>query len=128
MATTPVKEEEEWVYRISTAEEWDKLQRTGSTFGGDLDKSTGCFHLSTLAQVQPTLQRFFMNSENDLYLLQVDAKKLGNGLIYELVDGSNWFPHFYGPSRSFSPLPLDAVIKAEKLTHQDDKFSCSLLD
>ncbi|GAB2213831.1 hypothetical protein Droror1_Dr00018151, partial [Drosera rotundifolia] len=78
--------------------------------------------------VQQTLQRFFANTEEDLYLLQVDIKKLGDGLIYELVDESNWFPHFYGPSRSFSPLPLDVVIKAEKLTRSDGKYGCCLLD
>ncbi|GMH26376.1 hypothetical protein Nepgr_028219 [Nepenthes gracilis] len=120
--------EEEYVYRISTAAEWEELQRTGSIFGGDLDKSTGCIHLSKLDQVRPTLQKFFMNTDADLYLLQVDAKKLGDGLIYELVDGSVRFPHFYGPSRSFSPMPLDAVTKAEKLTCSDGKFSCSLLN
>ncbi|CAA0824934.1 Unknown protein [Striga hermonthica] len=122
------EDEEEFVYRISTAAEWAELQSTGATFGGDLDKSTACFHLSKLDQVQSTLQNFFMNSKEDLYLLQIDAKKLGDGLIYESVDESNVFPHFYGPSRSYSPLPLDVVIKAEKLSIMDGKFSCSFLD
>ncbi|KAK4406900.1 hypothetical protein Sango_0271000 [Sesamum angolense] len=102
-ATEGLKEDEGFVYRISTAEEWEELQRSRATFGGDLDKSTGCFHLSKIDQ-------------------------LGNGLIYEAVDESNVFPHFYGPSRSFSPLPLDAVVKAEKLNISDGKFRCSLLD
>ncbi|XP_011079510.1 uncharacterized protein LOC105163010 [Sesamum indicum] len=127
-ATQGLEEDEGFVYRISTAQEWEELQRTRATFGGDLDKSTGCFHLSKLHQVQSTLQNFFLNVKEDLYLLQIDAKKLGNGLIYEAVDESNVFPHFYGPSRSFSPLPLDAVVKAEKLTISDGKFKCSLLD
>lgn len=42
--------------------------------------------------------------------------QLGEGLVYEVADGSNGFPHFYGPCRSFSPLSLDAVKKAEKLS------------
>ncbi|XP_016709994.1 uncharacterized protein [Gossypium hirsutum] len=125
---------EEFVYRISTAEEWEALQKNGSVFGGDLDKSSGFIHLSSLHQVslspsmKPTLQNFFSNVKLDLYLLQIDAKKLGDGLIYEVVDGSNSFPHFYGPSRSFAPLPLDAVTKAEKLSVVDGQFSCSLLN
>ncbi|MBA0861391.1 hypothetical protein Goshw_027391 [Gossypium schwendimanii] len=118
----------EFVYRISTAEEWEALQKNGSAFGGDLDKSSGFIHLSSLHQVKPTLQNFFSNVKLDLYLLQIDAKKLGDGLIYEVVDGSNSFPHFYGPSRSFAPLPLDAVTKAEKLSAVDGQFSCSLLN
>uniref|UniRef100_A0A3Q7H5J9 Uncharacterized protein n=1 Tax=Solanum lycopersicum TaxID=4081 RepID=A0A3Q7H5J9_SOLLC len=189
---------EELVYRISTMEEWELMQKTGSTFGGDLDRTTGFIHLrhsahrgdktadrdtepsnnisfnnllcklvymdsakqhpvpdppcvffclilssTTLtssdlipthaissehmfepaytinvtqisckgmwqtSQVQSTLLNFFLNVKDDLYLLQIDAKKLGNGLVYEAVGDSNVFPHFYGPSRSFSPLPLD---------------------
>ncbi|RDX82067.1 hypothetical protein CR513_37190 [Mucuna pruriens] len=112
------------VYRISTAKEWKELQSNGSIFGGDLDKSSGFIHLSKLDLVRPTLDKFFLNSKEELYLLQIDAKKLGNGLVYEIVDGSNSFPHFYGPSRSFVPLPLDAVTKAEKLTLSDGRFSC----
>ncbi|TQE11512.1 hypothetical protein C1H46_002887 [Malus baccata] len=54
--------------------------------------------------------------------------KLGEGLVYEVVDGSNSFPHFYGPSRSFIPLPLDAVTKAEKLHLSGGQFSCSMLE
>ncbi|KAI4301547.1 hypothetical protein L6164_034815 [Bauhinia variegata] len=120
--------EADFVYRISTAEEWEELQKNGSFFGGDLDKSSGFIHLSKLDQVQSTLQNFFLNTKLELYLLQIDAKKLGDGLVYELVDGSNSFPHFYGPSRSFRPLPLDVVTKAEKLSLIDGRFSCSLLD
>lgn len=42
---------EELVYRISTMEEWELMQKTGSTFGGDLDRTTGFIHLSKLDQV-----------------------------------------------------------------------------
>ncbi|KAL8527159.1 hypothetical protein ACS0TY_005147 [Phlomoides rotata] len=126
-ANEGLKEDENFVYRISTAEEWEELRRSGATFGGNLDQSTGCFHLSKLDQVQSTLQNFFLNVKEDLYLLQIDAKKLGDGLIYEGVDNSDVFPHFYGPSRSFSPLPLDAVVKADKLTLLDGKFKCGFL-
>ncbi|KAI5674871.1 hypothetical protein M9H77_05821 [Catharanthus roseus] len=117
---------EDYVYRISTAEEWEALQKNGSMFGGELDRTSGYIHLSKLDQVQATLTNFFLGVKGDLYLLQIDAKKLGDGLVYEAV-GEYVFPHFYGPSRSFSPLPLDAVIKAEKLHLSDGKFSCPLL-
>ncbi|XP_069154984.1 uncharacterized protein [Solanum lycopersicum] len=66
---------EELVYRISTMEEWELMQKTGSTFGGDLDRTTGFIHLSKLDQVQSTLLNFFLNVKDDLYLLQIDAKK-----------------------------------------------------
>ncbi|XP_038905017.1 uncharacterized protein LOC120091189 [Benincasa hispida] len=119
---------EDFVYRISTSKEWDESQRVGHIYGGDFDKSSGFIHLSNLNQVQSTLQNFFLNIKDELYLLQIEAKKLGDGLIYELVDGSNSFPHFYGPSRSFRPIPMDAVTKAEKLTFSDGRFTCSFLE
>ncbi|KAG2331212.1 hypothetical protein Bca52824_002392 [Brassica carinata] len=117
--------DQDFIYRISTDNEWQELQKKGSSFGGELDKSTGCFHLSKLDQVQMTLQNFFLNAKDDLYLLQVDPNKLGDGLIYEAVDDVNSFPHFYGPDRTFAPLPLDSVVKAEKLTFINGKFTCS---
>lgn len=48
------EEEEKYVYRISTAEEWESLKASGSMFGGQLDKTTGCIHLSKLNQVCST--------------------------------------------------------------------------
>ncbi|PHT80516.1 hypothetical protein T459_18568 [Capsicum annuum] len=117
---------EEFVYRISTMEEWELLQKTGSTFGRDLDRTTGFIHLSKLDQVQSTLLNFFLNI-NFPVMMRFILLQLGNGLVYEAVDDSKVFPHFYGPSRSFSPLPLDAVIKGEKLVVADGKFVCSML-
>ncbi|KAG1338669.1 putative Pre-mRNA-splicing factor SYF2 [Cocos nucifera] len=122
--TTTGVAKEEFVYRVSTAEEWEEIQKTGSTLGGDLDRRTGCIHLSDLRQVKMVLNNFYPGRK-DLCLLQVDAAKLGEGLVYEAVDESNSFPHFYGPSRSFSPLPLDVVTRAEKLELVNEQFNCS---
>lgn len=46
-----VSEAEEFVYRISTIKEWEELQKTGSLYGGELDKSSGFIHLSKRHQV-----------------------------------------------------------------------------
>ncbi|KAI3682406.1 hypothetical protein L1987_82370 [Smallanthus sonchifolius] len=119
---------EEFVYRISSADEWSELQTSKSTFGQQLDKDSGFIHLSKLNQVNSTLQRFYSNTTDDLFLLQIDSQKLGDGLIYENVDGSNVFPHFYGPSKSFVPLTLDTVVKAEKIILSNGQFICSMLD
>ncbi|WOL04020.1 hypothetical protein Cni_G12741 [Canna indica] len=115
-----------FVYRVSTSAEWEALQKTGFMLGGDLDRRTGCVHLSDLDQVKVVLNNFFRGREG-LYLLQIDAAKLGQGLIYEAAEGT-YFPHFYGPDRSFQPLSLDCVNKAEKLEVQNEEFICSLLD
>lgn len=42
---------EDYVYRISTAEEWKEIEETGGTFGRELDKSSGFIHLSKIDQV-----------------------------------------------------------------------------
>ncbi len=68
------KEAEEFVYRISTSQEWEELQKAGACYGGQLDKSAGCIHLSSLHQVQSVLQNFFLNTQAELYLLQVESK------------------------------------------------------
>ncbi|CAA6653894.1 unnamed protein product [Spirodela intermedia] len=108
---------EAFVYRVSTAEEWEELQSKGATLGRDLDRRTGCIHLCTLRQ-----------GREDLYLLQIDTSKLGDGLVYEAVDESNSFPHFYGPSRSFDPLRLGAVTTSEKLRPQvNGQLTCGFL-
>ncbi|CAA7388307.1 unnamed protein product [Spirodela intermedia] len=118
---------EAFVYRVSTAEEWEELQSKGATLGRDLDRRTGCIHLCTLRQVKMVLQNHFKGRE-DLYLLQIDTSKLGDGLVYEAVDESNSFPHFYGPSRSFDPLRLGAVTTSEKLRPQvNGQLTCGFL-
>ncbi|KAJ0792024.1 hypothetical protein HanOQP8_Chr01g0012641 [Helianthus annuus] len=121
-------ESQEFVYRISTADEWSELQTTNSTFGQQLDKDSGFIHLSNLNQVKSTLERFYLNTTDELFLLQIDCKKLADGLIYEDVDGTNVFPHFYGPSKSFVPLTLDMVVKAEKIISSNGQFTCSMLN
>ncbi|XP_042466224.1 uncharacterized protein LOC122048766 [Zingiber officinale] len=141
---------EGFVYRVSVPDEWEELQRTGATLGGDIDRTTGCIHFSDLDQVKMVLNNFFRGQEN-LYLLQIDATKgqladpsclyterglpskrvitLGRNEFYLSVTClDTYFPHFYGPDRSFQPLPLDAVSKVEKLLILNGEFSCSLLD
>lgn len=134
---------DDFVYRISTVKEWEELQKNGSVFGGDLDKTSGFIHLSKLDQVFPhtfvfcllkrssmcvcvnpfvlylnvweywiisifivqvkqTLQNFFLNTKVDLYLLQIDAKKVciyilyvctcleGYLLLYAVTDAFGW--------------------------------------
>lgn len=44
-------DEEEFVYRICTDEEWEDFQGNGHSFGGEFDKFSGFIHLSKLNQV-----------------------------------------------------------------------------
>lgn len=49
--------EEDFIYRISTEQEWEEFQKNGSSFGAEIDKSTCYYHLSKLDQV--SVLRFF---------------------------------------------------------------------
>ncbi|CAL9246742.1 unnamed protein product [Arabidopsis halleri] len=69
---------------------------------------------------------------SDLAIAATNSKKvlfmqLRDRLIYEAVDEVNSFPQFYGPDKTFVPLPLDSVVKAEKLTFINGNFTSSLL-
>ncbi|PKA67258.1 Serine/threonine-protein phosphatase PP2A-2 catalytic subunit [Apostasia shenzhenica] len=79
----------------------DRCERNGDESADD-----GLFHVSEAALRTLTL---------------IDSVMLGEGLIYEAVK-KDTFPHFYGPSRSFIPLSLDAVSKVEKLNLVDASF------
>jgi uncharacterized protein (DUF952 family) len=63
-----------------------------------------------------------------LFIFFSCLSQLEDGLIYEASDDNNYFPHFYGPGRSFVPLQLDAVVKADKIELADNDFTCALLD
>jgi uncharacterized protein (DUF952 family) len=65
------------VYRISTVKEWAELQSNGSTFGGELDKSTGFIHLSKLDQVHFIffLSNIWISVQLDL-LVNFDARTI----------------------------------------------------
>ncbi|KAK6937238.1 Protein of unknown function DUF952 [Dillenia turbinata] len=122
-------ETKEFAYRICTAEELQQLHSSGSTFGGQLDKDCGFIHLSTLSLslslsnlVKVVLQNFFVNSDKELYLLQIDSKK-PYLLRYILVLSA----YFVTWGRSFIPLPLDAVTNAEKLNRSAGQFHWSVL-
>ncbi|XP_037479842.1 uncharacterized protein LOC119356961 isoform X2 [Triticum dicoccoides] len=92
-------------------------------------KGPSTIHFLELSHVlvKMTLKNYF-RGQNDLYLLQIDTAKIADGLIYEAADGCNYFPHFYGPDRSFAPLQLSAVVKADKIELANNDFTCSLLD
>eukprot|EP00252_Welwitschia_mirabilis_P009798 TRINITY_DN22675_c0_g1_i2.p1 TRINITY_DN22675_c0_g1~~TRINITY_DN22675_c0_g1_i2.p1 ORF type:complete len:126 (-),score=14.03 TRINITY_DN22675_c0_g1_i2:300-677(-) len=104
----------DFLFRISSEEEWKELQHDGSTFGSDFDRQTQFIHLCTQSQVEFVLANHF-RPRTDLYLLKINPCKLGDGVVFECNDGVNSFPHFYGPSGSFAPLPVDCIVQAEKL-------------
>lgn len=98
------------VYKILRADEWAAFDAAGITEGVPVDLADGFIHLSTAAQAPETAARHFA-AEDGLWLLAIDADRLGDVLKWEPSRGGQAFPHLYAPLRAAhvvwaKPLPL----------------------
>lgn len=96
------------VYKILAGSEWEALQRDGESAGAPVDLADGFVHLSTGAQVAETAARHFAGQEG-LWLLALEADRLGEALAWEPSRGGDLFPHLY------AALRLEDVVRAEPL-------------
>jgi len=96
------------IYKIAPASLWRKAQDKGGFDGAPADIADGCIHFSTAEQAEATAAKYF-SGKDDLLLIAVDTKRLGDGLRFEPSRGGVLFPHLY------SALPLDAVVFAKSL-------------
>jgi len=98
------------IYKIFRDDELTTLRRDGETSGAPVDLADGYVHLSTAGQVRETAAKHFAG-EAALWLLAVDADRLGDALRWEPSRGGQDFPHLYRPLRMddvawIKPLPL----------------------
>jgi uncharacterized protein (DUF952 family) len=96
------------IYKIVAAEEWARARARGLFEGADIDRADGFIHFSTAAQVAETAAKHFCGRD-DLLLVAVEEKDLGDRLVYEVSRGGALFPHLYAPlptalAKSASPL------------------------
>ena len=96
------------IYKIAPAALWRKAQDKGRFEGAPVDIADGCIHFSTAEQAEATAAKYF-SGKDDLLLIAVDTKRLGNELRYERARSGVLFPHLY------ADLPLDAVVWAKPL-------------
>ncbi|GGL84328.1 hypothetical protein GCM10011534_02790 [Pseudooceanicola nanhaiensis] len=99
------------IYKIFRAPEWALLQSDGETDGAPVDVADGYVHFSTAAQAAETAAKHFA-SEDDLWLLALDADTLAPDLKWEPSRGGALFPHLYRRLRRSDvlwarPLPLE---------------------
>lgn len=98
----------EYIYHITTSEEWNAALQTGSYEALSL-KEEGFIHCSQDEQVAGVLERYFAG-KNNLVKLAIDPSKLQSRLIYEWSPSlAQTFPHIYGP------INVDAVKSAEPI-------------
>ncbi|HZM07822.1 MAG TPA: DUF952 domain-containing protein [Methylocella sp.] len=96
------------IYKIAPAALWRKAQDKGRFDGTPADIADGYIHFSTADQAKATAAKYFGGQDN-LLLIAVNAKRLGEALRFEPSRDGALFPHLY------SDLPLDAVVFAKPL-------------
>ena len=87
------------IYKIVPAALWRKAQDRGRFDGAPIDIEDGYIHFSTAAQVEETAAKHFAGRD-DVVLVAVDRKKLGEGLRFEPSRGAPCFRTFMRRCRS----------------------------
>jgi uncharacterized protein (DUF952 family) len=101
------------LYKVLRSADWDDACATGVFSGCGIDLTDGFIHLSARSQVAETVQRHFAGQDN-LLLLSVTSKPLGESLRWEVSRDGALFPHVYGE------IPIGAVLSVDELVLGDD--------
>jgi uncharacterized protein (DUF952 family) len=100
-----------FVYKVLTAEQFDRFKAEGVFKGAPVDLADGYIHMSTRDQAAETVARHFAGQDR---LVMVDLAPLGSGVKWEVSRGGALFPHLYGD------LPWSAVAGKVVLRIGDD--------
>ena len=98
----------ERVYKVLSATAFAKAEHEKRFLGSPDDLRDGFIHLSAAHQLAGTLAKHFAGQDG-LFLLAVDANRLGADLRWEPSRDGELFPHLY------APLDLVAVLWSKPL-------------
>jgi len=84
------------IYKLLAASEWASALAVGRFEGSAVDLADGFIHFSAADQAGETARRYFRGQE-DVVLLVVETRTLGEALRWEVSRGGGLFPHLYGP-------------------------------
>jgi len=101
------------IYKICSASAWREAERQGVYHGSADDARDGFIHFSTATQVAETARKHFFG-QTGLFLVEVDADKLGQALRWERSRNDQLFPHLYGE------LDLGAVLRVMTMPTRSD--------
>ena len=82
------------VYHLITPEAWEKAR--GGLYRADSLAAEGFIHCSNADQVARSANRFYADAKQ-LFVLCLDADRLGPALRDEPAADGEMFPHVYGP-------------------------------
>ena len=103
------------IYKICPASAWREAERAGVYRGSADDARDGFIHFSEASQLKGTLEKHY-RGQTGLFLIAVDADKLGEELRYEASRNGEAFPHLYGE------LDLGAVTGVFDLHARSDGY------
>jgi uncharacterized protein (DUF952 family) len=83
------------VFKIVSALAWASAAASGAFAGSADDIRDGFIHLSSAAQVQGTLKKYFAG-QSGILVVAFDARALAPHLKWEPSRGGELFPHYYG--------------------------------
>jgi uncharacterized protein (DUF952 family) len=107
---------EDRIYTMVREADWRAAEEAGAYAGSEHDRRDGFLHFSTAAQLRASAAKHRAGVA-DLWLLEADAARLGDALIWEPASGGSrpgLFPHLY------AVLPLSAVLSATRLSLRAD--------
>ncbi len=101
------------IYHLIKKESWDSVKKSDTYLPNSLERE-GYIHCSFENQVVKVADTIY-KGQNDIMLISIDEKKLGDLVRYEnLFNLNEEYPHVYGP------IPLKAVVHVQKLVAGED--------
>ena len=91
------------IWHITERQQWEQA-KLAHVYRSDSLESEGFIHCSTPQQVIQVANAFF-SGQRGLVLLGIDSENVEADIRYEEVNGTDCFPHIYGP------LNTEAVIE-----------------
>lgn len=87
--------QEEYVYKVLLASEYEELDKLESYSGNARDKQDGFIHLSTKSQVGYILDKYYKGQDTVQVKIAV-ASLDGDKLKWDKKPTGEVFPHYYG--------------------------------
>ena len=95
-----------FIYKICDRSDWNTAVKAGVYDGSEVDSKDGFIHFSTAEQSRETAAKHFSGVEG-LVLVNIDGKRLGDALKWEISRNGALFPHLYG---ALEPGSVDSVV------------------
>lgn len=99
-----------YIYHITKNDDWQNAKKLGIYNNQSLE-TQGFIHCAAKEQVVEIASQLFSN-DDDLILLKINEEKTKYAVVYENLDnGSDLYPHIYGPIEIDT---VEGVLKLEK--------------